>query len=210
MGMKLILLGPPGSGKGTVSESLCREFNLLHVSAGELLRAEVEKKSNIGSQVKDIMEAGDNVPDDIVIELMKAAVKGKKQYIFDGFPRTIYQAKRIVDLAIPLAVYLDVPEKVVVERFSGRRMCEKNNHGFHIKFIPPKKKGICDYDGSKLLKRKDDNPKVIKERIAVYHTRTTRVIEYLKKKGIIKTVNGSQSPEKVYADVKKVVEKFFR
>lgn len=203
--MKIILTGPPGSGKGTMSERLCKDFKLLHVSPGELLREEVRKGTTIGKEIKGIMEKGDLVPNKFVVEIVKLQIEGKKNYILDGFPRSVDQAKEIEDFKVDLVIYLEVSEKVVVERFAGRRMC-KNNHGYHIKYLPPKKKGICDKDGLPLRRRKDDNPKVVKERFKVYRKRTQPVINYYKRKGILRKVDGTPLPDEVYKEVKKVVK----
>ena len=203
--MKLILLGPPGSGKGTVSEKLEHDFKFRHISAGELLRKQVRQKTAIGKLVKPIMERGDLVPDDITIGLIKKAVAGKKHYLLDGFPRTLYQANKIEDLKIDLVLYLVVHEKVVVKRLAGRRVCEKGIHNYHLTFLPPKIKGLCDLDGSTLMQRKDDHPTAIKERFRVYHRQTEPVVRFYRKKGILKKVNAALLPEEVYVAVKRLL-----
>ncbi len=203
--MKIILLGPPGSGKGTVSEKLEKDFNLLHVSAGELLREEVKKGTPIGKDIQKIIEKGNLVPDNLVIELIKLEVAGKKSFILDGFPRTLKQAEATADLNIDLVIYLEVPEEIVIERFSGRRVCSTGEHGYHLKYLRPKKEGICDVDGSALVQRKDDRPEIIQERFKIYHKETQPLINYYKQKGILKTIDGSPAPDKVYAVVKKTV-----
>lgn len=205
--MKIILLGAPGSGKGTVAEKLEKDFNLKHLSAGELLREEVKKETTIGKDIKKIIEKGNLVPDQFVVELIKLEVKGKDGYILDGFPRSIKQAEAIEEQEIDAAIYLEVPEEVIVERLSGRRVCETGEHGYHIKYLPPKKEGICDHDGTKLVRRKDDDPEIIKERFSVYHKTTEPLVSHYKDKGILKTVDGSLSPEAVYEAVKEVIQK---
>ncbi|MEK6969320.1 MAG: adenylate kinase [Nanoarchaeota archaeon] len=204
--MKIILLGPPGSGKGTVSEKLEKDFNFAHVSAGELLREEVKKGTTLGKDIQKIIEKGNLVPDNLVTELIKLEVTGKKSFILDGFPRTLKQAEATAELNINLVIYLEVPEEIVIERFSGRRVCSTGEHGYHLKYLPPKKEGVCDHDGTKLVQRKDDRPEVIKERFKIYHKETQPLIDYYKQKGILKTVDASPNPEKVYAAVKKVVQ----
>lgn len=198
--MKLILLGPPGSGKGTVAEKLSKEFKLYHLSAGELLRKEARTNKTIAK----IINKGDLVPGKLVVDIVKKKVKNKKNYILDGFPRDLEQAKLIKDLKIDLLIYLHLSEKQVVQRLSGRRICKKGVHTYHIKYIPPKKKGICDYDQTKLIQRKDDTSKVIKERFKVYHKNTEPLIKYYKKN--LKKVDGSPLPDKVYENVRKVVD----
>lgn len=204
--MKLILLGPPGSGKGTVSERLEKDFKLLHVSAGELLREEVRKETTIGKEIKKYIEKGELVPNKFVVEMIKLEIGRRDDYILDGFPRSVDQAKLIDDLKINLVIYLEVPEEMIIERFAGRRTCSKGNHGYHLKYLPPKKKGICDIDGSPLVQRKDDKPEVIKERFRIYYKETKPLINYYKKKGILKTVDGTPAPEIVYSNVKKLLK----
>ncbi|MDP3734016.1 MAG: nucleoside monophosphate kinase [Nanoarchaeota archaeon] len=203
--MKLIVLGAPGSGKGTVAEQLHQEFKLFSLSAGELLREEVAKNTTLGKEIKKYMEKGNLVPDTFVTEMVKLEVKTKKEYILDGFPRSVEQAKAIADLKITKVIYLDVPEKIVIERLSGRRICKAGKHTYHLKYLPPKKKGICDKDKTRLIQRKDDYPKAIRERFKVYHHITQPVIHFYQRKKILQRVDASQSPEKVYAAVKKIL-----
>ncbi len=203
--MKLIITGPPGSGKGTVSEKLIKDFNLFHFSPGELLREEVSKNTTIGRDIKQYMERGDLVPDKFVVEMVKLEIKDKEDYILDGFPRSVGQAKEIDDFGIDAVIYLDVPEEVAVERLSLRRLCLRCGSGYHLKYIPPRKKGLCDKCGTKLTQRKDDRPKAIKERFKVYRQKTQPVIDYFKKRGILKIVDGTPEPKKVYIEVKKIV-----
>lgn len=204
--MKIILLGPPGSGKGTVSEQLIKDFNLYHISAGELLREEVNKQTTIGKDIQKYIEKGRLVPNHLVVEMVKLEAAGKKNYILDGFPRSVEQAAAINNLKIDLVIYLEIAEKAVIERLSWRRICQRGDHGYHLKYLPPKKQGICDIDGTKLIQRADDNPTVIKERFKVYNKETKRVIEYYKKKGILVTVDATPAPENVYEMVKKIAK----
>lgn len=204
--MKIILLGAPGSGKGTVAEKLEKDFNLKHLSAGELLREEVKKDTTIGRDIKEIIEKGNLVPDQFVVEIIKLEVKDKDNYILDGFPRSLKQAEAIEDLEINLVIYLDVPEEVVVERLSGRRVCETGKHGYHLKYLPPKKEGICDHDGTRLIRRKDDEPEVVKERFRIYYKTTEPLVKYYDEKGVLKKVDGTSKPEEVYESVKEVVD----
>lgn len=205
--MKIILLGPPGSGKGTVADRLEQEFHLKHISAGALLREEVAKGTTIGRDIKKIIEKGNLVPDELVTQIIKLEIGKRDNYILDGFPRTVIQAQQIEDLKIGLVIYLSIAEKEVIERLSGRRVCSTGEHNYQVKFLPPKKAGVCDIDGTKLIRRKDDDPKVIQERFRVYDTLTKPVAEYYRKKGMLKSVDAAQSPEKVYGEVRKIVLK---
>lgn len=205
--MKLILLGPPGSGKGTLAEKLENKFHLTSISAGELLREEVSKKTSLGQEIKKYIDQGNLVPDEFVTQLILLEIKHKDNYILDGFPRTVEQAKSIADLHIKKAIYLEIPLAAVVERLSGRRVCAKGTHNYHLKYLPPKKTGFCDKDGTKLVQRKDDAPQIVKERFRVYTQKTAPVIKYYQKKGILKTVDGSAAPDKVSAEVQKLLKR---
>ena len=204
--MKIILLGPPGSGKGTVADKLAVEFKLKHISAGQLLREEVAKGTTIGRDIKNIIEKGNLVPDELVTQIIKLEIGKKNDYILDGFPRTVFQAREIEDLKINTIIYLDIGEKEVIRRLSGRRICSGGEHNYQVHYLPPKKAGVCDVDGTELIQRKDDNPKVIRERFLVYNKQTKPVVEYYRKKGILKSVNAAQSPEEVYGEVKKILK----
>ena len=189
--MKLILMGPPGSGKGTMSERLEKDYNLPHISAGELLREEVAKGTTIGKDIKVIMDKGDLVPAKLMAEMIKLTVKDEENYMFDGFPRSLDQAKYIEDLHIDAVIYLEVPEDVVIARFAGRRMCKANNHGYHIENLPPKVEGVCDKCEGELYQRDDDKPEAIKARLKVYEDQTSPLIGYYKEKGLLIEVDAN-------------------
>lgn len=201
--MKLILLGAPGSGKGTIAEKLAKEFQLQHISVGELLRQEAQSGSEMGRIIKQTLGTGKLIPDHLVIEIVRLVVKGKNNFILDGFPRTVHQAKDIQDWPIAKVIYLKITEERAVERISGRRICVKGTHTYHIKFIPSKKKGFCDIDGSKLIQRDDDREEIVRERFKVYAKKTKPVIDYYRELGLLTTINAANSPEKVYQDTRK-------
>jgi len=201
--MKLILLGPPGSGKGTVAQMLAKDFNFAHVSAGELLREEIKKETTLGNDIKKIVESGALVPDQLVTEIMKLDVSSKENYIMDGFPRTLTQAEAIEDLDIDMAIYLEVPDEVVVERFSGRRTDPVTGNVYNMK-TNPAPANVQD----RLFQRKDDTPETVKDRLVVYHKQTQPLVDYYEKKGILKTIDGAPSPNEVYEVVKKIVKEF--
>jgi adenylate kinase len=205
--MKLILLGAPGSGKGTVSECLEQEMKFLHVSAGELLREEIAKGTSLGKEIHKYVDKGLLVPTDLVVDIVKLEVLGKEHYVLDGFPRSLEQAHLIEDLKIDAVISLDVPEAVVIERLSGRRACQKCGAGYHVKYIPPKKAGICDRCGSKLEQRKDDNPETIKQRFQVYHKETQPLVEFYVQKKMLHGIDASLAPDKVCKSVVKQVKK---
>ncbi|MBT3835820.1 adenylate kinase [Candidatus Woesearchaeota archaeon] len=201
--MKLILLGPPGSGKGTVAQMLAKDFNFAHVSAGELLREEIKKGTTLGNDIKKLVETGALVPDLLVTEIMKLDVSSKENYIMDGFPRTLTQAEAIEDLDIDMAIYLEVPDEVVIDRFAGRRTDPVTGDVYHIKHNPAPAE-IQD----RLVQRKDDTPETVKDRLVIYHKQTQPLVDFYEKKGILKTIDGAPPPKKVYEVVKKVVEEF--
>ncbi len=207
LNMKLIILGPPGSGKGTIAERLEKEFRWKHISAGELLREEVAKGTTIGRDIQKVLEKGRLVPNELVNDIVRLEIQGRKHYILDGFPRSIEQAKHIQDIKIDLALYVDVPEKEVIARLAGRRICARGRHSYHLQYLPPKKPGICDYDPSRLIRRKDDRPATIKKRFVVYRKETEPVIRYYRRKGVLQRIDGRGSPEEVYRDVKRILKK---
>ena len=200
--MKVIILGPPGSGKGTVAEKLAKEFRLLHVSVGESLRKEAKKKTALGKEISGYINRGDLVPHQIAVDLAKKAIRKKEHFLFDGFPRSLEQAREIEDLKIDLVLYLDVPEKEVVKRLSGRRIDPVTGKTYHQQYLPPPKSIM-----KRLVQRKDDTPVVIKERFKVYHKETEPVIKYYQKKRILARIDGVGKPEEVYGRVKKVIQK---
>ncbi len=204
--MKLILLGAPGSGKGTISEQLEKDFNVYHLSAGALLREEISKNTTIGKDIQKYVASGELVPDSFVVQLVKLDAKNKPNYILDGFPRTLEQAQEIADLNIDAVILLDVPEDIVIQRFAGRRVCQTGEHGYHIQYLPPKTPGICDVDKTPLTQRKDDNPDIIKKRFQIYHAETSPLVSYYKQKNLLHKVNAQGSPQEVYQNVKKLIQ----
>ena len=203
------MLGPPGSGKGTVSEKLAKDFNLNHISSGELFRENIKGETELGKKAQEYIQQGLLVPDEVTIGMVKDKLSKddfSDNFILDGFPRTLYQAQAIEEIEIDMAIYLEVPEEVVVERFAGRRACPKCKAGYHIKYLPPEQEGICNEFGTELIQRKDDVPEVIKERFKVYYEKTKPLIDYYQEKGILKTVDGAPAPDVVYSGVKEVIK----
>ena len=199
--MKLIIMGPPGSGKGTVAKKLAKDFKLKQISPGAILREEVRKNTSIGKQIKQTMEGGDLAPNKFVVEVVRLEIGKNKNFILDGFPRSLDQAKEIADFKIDLVIYLDVPDKVLLERFQGRRLDPKTGKGYHLKYIPPPKTLL-----KRLIQRPDDKPQVVKERLKVYHKITEPVVRYYQRKKLLKTVDGQPLPSVVYKEVKKLIK----
>ena len=193
----VILLGAPGSGKGTVAGKLAAEnANLKHVSSGDLLRGAVAKGTEAGKQAKEAMEAGKLVADELIATMIKdvvAETTGDVTMLLDGFPRNLAQAKILDEMGAPVtgAVLIDVPDEIIQDRIAGRRTCPKCKAGYHVKNLPPKVEGVCDVCGEKLTIRKDDNPDTVKDRLVVYHGETEPLIKFYEDKGVLKTVVGT-------------------
>jgi adenylate kinase len=205
--LNLILLGPPGSGKGTQGERLQEDYRLPYYATGDILRAAVKEGTEVGQQAKEYMDRGDLVPDDVIIGVIAERLQEEEAsdgFILDGFPRTRPQAdaldQKMKELGRELtsAILIEVPEEEVVRRLGGRRTCEENpSHIYHVEFDPPKEEGICDIEGAKLIVRDDDKPEVIKHRLATYREKTEPLIDYYEDGGILNTVKGDGSPDEV-------------
>jgi adenylate kinase len=205
--LNLILLGPPGSGKGTQGERLQEDFRLPYYATGDILRAAVKEGTDVGKRAKEYMDRGDLVPDEVIIGVIAERIQGEDAadgFILDGFPRTLPQAEALdakmseLRREITAVLLIDVPEEEVVRRLGGRRTCEENpSHIYHVEFDPPKEEGVCDIDGGKLIVRDDDKPEVIKNRLAQYGEKTEPLIDYYDERGILNHVDGKQTPEEV-------------
>ena len=205
----VILLGAPGSGKGTVAGELAASnSNLKHVSSGDLLRGAVAKGTAAGTEAKGYMEAGKLVPDELIARMIKdvvAETTGDVTMLLDGFPRNLAQAEILAGMGAPVksAVLIDVPDSIIQDRIAGRRTCPKCKAGYHVKNLPPKVEGICDNCGTELVIRKDDNPDTVKDRLVVYHQQTEPLIAYYREKGLLRMVDGTTG-------VKNVAEAFLK
>ena len=201
----VILLGAPGSGKGTVAGKLASENEgLKHVSSGDLLRGAVAKGTAAGVEAKGYMEKGNLVPDALIAQMIKdvvAETTGDVTMLLDGFPRNLAQAKILEEMGAPVksAVLIDVPDSIIQDRIAGRRTCPKCKAGYHVRNLPPKVEGICDACGEKLVIRKDDNPETVKDRLVVYHRETEPLIAFYREKGLLKSVDGTNGVEHVAA-----------
>ena len=201
----VILLGAPGSGKGTVAGKLASENDgLKHVSSGDLLRGAVAKGTAAGVEAKGYMEKGNLVPDALIAQMIKdvvAETTGDVTMLLDGFPRNLAQAKILEEMGAPVksAVLIDVPESIIQDRIAGRRTCPKCKAGYHVRNLPPKVEGICDVCGEKLVIRKDDNPETVKDRLVVYHRETEPLIAFYREKGLLKSVDGTIGVDNVAA-----------
>lgn len=197
--MKLILLGAPGAGKGTQAENISRKYHIPQISTGNLLRGEVKKKSELGLKVRDILAAGQLVPEEIVIAMVKkrlAEPDCQGGYILDGFPRNIAQAQALETFAdIDAVLVIKVPDEKIITRMSGRRTCPACGATYHVVSHPPKKEGICDSCGAGLTIRADDRKEVVRDRLRVYHEQTEPLIAYYTQKGLVRIVEGQDKLE---------------
>jgi adenylate kinase len=204
--LNLVLLGPPGSGKGTQGERLQKDFRLPYYATGDILRAAVRDGTELGVTAKEYMDRGDLVPDEVIVGLIAERVARSEAgdgFILDGFPRTIAQAEALdakmeeLGRALTAAVLIEVSDKEVVRRLGGRRTCVKEGHIFHMEFDPPKNEGICDICGARLEIREDDKPEVIRHRLEEYHSKTEPLVAYFEDKGLLRRVDGSLEPDDV-------------
>lgn len=204
--LNLVLLGPPGSGKGTQGERLQEDFQLPYYATGDILRAAVRDGTELGKTAQEFMDRGDLVPDEVIIGVITESIEDPEAvdgFILDGFPRTMPQAEALdaqletLSRALTAALLIDVPDEEVVRRLGGRRTCAKNGHVFHVEFDPPKETDVCDIDGSRLLIRDDDKPEVIRHRLDQYHEKTEPLVSYYEEKGLLRRVDGSAAPAEV-------------
>ncbi len=204
--LNLVLLGPPGSGKGTQGERLQEDFRLPYYATGDILRAAVRDGSDLGKEAKEYMDRGDLVPDEVMVGLIAERVSSAEAsdgFILDGFPRTIGQGEALdaklgeLDRLLTAVILIEVPDEEVVRRLSGRRVCVKEGHIFHMEFDPPKNEGICDMDGSRLEIRDDDKPDVIRRRLGTYHEKTEPLVGYYEERSVLQRVDGLPPPDEV-------------
>jgi adenylate kinase len=204
--LNLVLLGPPGSGKGTQGERLQEDFRLPYYATGDILRAAVRDETELGKTAKQYMDRGDLVPDEVIIGVITDRIESAEAadgFILDGFPRTTPQAEALdreleeLGRELTAALLIDVPEEEVIRRLGGRRTCEKAGHVFHVDFNPPQSEGVCDIDGSRLLIRDDDKPEVIRHRLHQYREKTEPLVSYYDGKGLLRRIAGTASPDEV-------------
>jgi adenylate kinase len=212
--LNLILFGPPGAGKGTQAARLQGDFRLPYVATGDILRAAVKEGTKLGLAAKGYMEAGELVPDELVIDLIVdriGADDARDGFILDGFPRTRAQADALGEAferlgrRITAVLLIDVPDEEVVRRISGRRVSVKTGRPYHVETDPPKHEGRCDVDGSRLIQRDDDKPEVVRKRLEVYHAETEPLVAYYDERGLLRRVDGTRSPTEVHDHIRAVL-----
>jgi adenylate kinase len=213
----IVFLGAPGSGKGTQSAFLIRDYEIVQISTGDILRAAVKEGSELGRKAKEFMDAGKLVTDELIIDIVKERLfmdDCRNGFILDGFPRTAVQADALdemlrseLDTEITHVISLEVPDEVLYERITGRRSCPKCGRVYHIKFFPPKKEGICDADGTELVYRDDDNEETLKKRLNVFHESTAMLKVLYGMKGILKIIeDGTKPADEIYKEIKSFVD----
>jgi adenylate kinase len=213
--LNLILLGPPGAGKGTQAERLREDFGVLHISTGDMLRAQVADGTDLGNEAKRYMDAGELVPDEVIVGMITDRIGGgdaRDGFLLDGFPRNEKQADALqealngLDRRLTAALLIDVPDDDLVRRLAGRRVCVKNpTHIYHVEFDPPKHEAICDQDGSRLIQRQDDSEDTIRRRLEVYHSETEPLIDRYDRAGLLRRFDGRRDAEEVHVHIRATV-----
>ena len=214
--MKIILLGPPGAGKGTQAEIICKNFSIPHISTGDMLREAIAIETATGKIAKEIMDAGNLVPDDVIVSMVKERIKKedcRNGFLFDGFPRTIPQADALENQEIFVNVVLELTlkDELIINRMSGRRVHQPSGRSYHLEFNPPEKDGVDDVTGEPLIQRDDDKPETVKNRLEVYWEQTNPLIVYYRSKSVQTDlkyieIDGSKSMEKVSSQIQAALE----
>ena len=213
--MKIIMLGAPGAGKGTQAKLISEKYGIPHISTGDIFRANIKEGTDLGKEAKEYIDKGQLVPDELTVRILLDRVEKddcKNGYVLDGFPRTIPQAQvldnEVAKLGdkIDYAIDVEVPDEIIIRRMGGRRACPKCGATYHIEHIPPKKEGICDACGEKLMLRDDDKPETVKNRLDVYHKQTQPLIDHYSKQNILRTVDGTADMNDVFDSIVKLLE----
>jgi adenylate kinase len=212
--LNLVLLGPPGSGKGTQGERLQDDLELPYYATGDILRAAVREGTELGKAAKDYMDRGDLVPDEVIVGMIGERIDSNEAvdgFILDGFPRTAPQAEALaaklgeLGRELTAVLLIDVSDEEVVRRLGGRRTCVENGHVFHVEFNPPKQEGVCDVDGSELIVRDDDKPEVIRHRLEQYHEKTAPLIEHYDSQSLLRQIDGAAAPDAVADEIQRTL-----
>ncbi|WP_277218003.1 adenylate kinase [Peptoniphilus vaginalis] len=208
--MKLVILGPPGAGKGTQAEYIVERYNIPHISTGDIFRENIKNNTELGKEAKSYMDKGLLVPDDLVIALVEDRLNkddAKEGFLLDGFPRTVAQAVSLDSILdkngdkLTKVINISVDPEILIERAVGRRVCKTCGMTYHVKFNPPKEDGVCDKDGTKLIQRDDDTEETVKTRISVYFDQTAPLIDYYRAQNLLIDIDGANDIDKVFNDI---------
>ena len=209
--LNLVLLGPPGAGKGTQAERLVTDFDLPYYATGDILREAVKDGTELGKEAKGYMDRGELVPDELICKVIMERIdqpEAEDGFLLDGFPRNKQQADILENAleqrgrTLTAVLLIDADDDEVIKRISGRRVCVKNGHVYHVDFDPPKHDDVCDQDGSRLIQRDDDKPETIKKRLEVYHAQTKPLIDYYESRSILRHFDGSRTPSEVHDHIR--------
>ena len=212
--LNLILMGPPGAGKGTQAQRLVEDFDLPYYATGDILRQAVKEETDVGQEAKSFMEDGDLVPDELICKVIMERVdspEAEDGFMLDGFPRNLTQAEVLEDALkrrgreLTAALMIEAPDEEVIRRLSGRRICVKNQHLYHVEFDPPKREGVCDQDGSRLIQRDDDKPETVKKRLSIYHKQTKPLAEHYEGTGLLRRFDGTRKATEVHDHIRAAV-----
>jgi adenylate kinase len=212
--LNLVLLGPPGSGKGTQGERLQEDLRLPYYATGDILRGAVRDETELGREAKEYMDRGDLVPDEVIVGVIAERIASPEAldgFILDGFPRTLPQAEALdakleqLGRGVTAVLLIAVSDDEVVRRLGGRRTCAENGHVFHVEFNPPEHEGVCDLDGSGLIVRDDDKPEVIRKRLETYHDKTEPLVGYYDQRSVLRRIEGAAVPDQVAEEIRRAL-----
>ncbi|WP_105986347.1 adenylate kinase [Staphylococcus chromogenes] len=213
--MNIILMGLPGAGKGTQASEIIKKYPIPHISTGDMFRKAIKDETELGKEAKSYMDRGELVPDEVTVGIVKERISeddAKKGFLLDGFPRTIEQAEALnsilkdLEREIDAVVNIDVPEEELMNRLTGRRICEICGTTYHLVFNPPKVEGVCDLEGGKLYQREDDNPETVANRLDVNIKQSKPILDFYSQKGVLKNIDGSKNINEVTEDVIRILE----
>lgn len=212
--MNIIIMGLPGAGKGTQAAKIIKKYSIPHISTGDMFRLAIKNDTDLGRQAKAFMDQGELVPDEVTVGIVRERLSqsdAKGGFLLDGFPRTVEQAEALNNIMeelgsqIDQTIYVEVPEEELMNRLTGRRICETCGSTYHLVFNPPKTEGICDLDGGKLYQREDDNPETVQNRLEVNTKQTAPLLDFYKDFGVLATVDGSKDIEEVFEEVDEIL-----
>lgn len=212
--MNIIIMGLPGAGKGTQAAKIIKKYSIPHISTGDMFRLAMKNDTDLGRQAKAFMDQGELVPDEVTVGIVRERLSqsdAKGGFLLDGFPRTVEQAEALNNIMeelgsqIDQTIYVEVPEEELMNRLTGRRICETCGATYHLVFNPPKTEGICDFDGGKLYQREDDNPETVQNRLEVNTKQTAPLLDFYKDLGVLATVDGSKDIEEVFEEVDEIL-----